>query len=112
MASSRLALGVVLLLVAAASGAAAFRTGNTTAIHIGNTKACIAGYGGLEDPGLSYKLCIPSWVAFTPNGTLFGEAALNHAAVSPGTAVSGFKRVLGSKYQLVFFPPPPTSMDV
>ncbi|KAM3214058.1 hypothetical protein ACQJBY_066464 [Aegilops geniculata] len=97
MASSRLALGALLLLVAAASGAAAFRTGNTTAIHIGNTKACIAGYGGLQDPGLSYKLCIPSWVAFTPNGTLFGEAALNHAAVSPGTAVSGFKRVLGSK---------------
>ncbi|KAF7110977.1 hypothetical protein CFC21_111033 [Triticum aestivum] len=89
----------VLLLIAAAPGAAAFRTGNTTAIHIGNTKACIAGYGGLQDPGLSYKLCIPTWVAFTPNGTLFGEAALNHAAVSPGTAVSGFKRVLGSKYQ-------------
>ncbi|XP_044444308.1 luminal-binding protein-like [Triticum aestivum] len=97
MASSRLALGVLLLLVVATSGAAAFRTGNTTAIHIGNTKACIAGYGGLEDLGMSYKLCIPSWVAFTPNGTLFGEAALNHAAVSPGTAVSGFKRVLGSK---------------
>ncbi|XBI03286.1 hypothetical protein VPH35_131720 [Triticum aestivum] len=87
----------VLLLIAAASRAAAFRRGNTTAIHIGNTKACIAGYGGLQNPGHSYKLCIPSWVAFTPNATLFGEAALNHAAVSPGMAVSGFKRVLGSR---------------
>ncbi|KAM0915598.1 hypothetical protein ACQ4PT_010758 [Festuca glaucescens] len=76
-------------------GDAAFRTGNTTAIYIGNTKSCIAGYGGSEDLDTSYKLCIPSWVAFTDNGTLFGQAALKHAAVSPGTAVSGFKRVMG-----------------
>jgi hypothetical protein len=81
-------------ILAAASGAAAFRTGNTTAIHIGNTKSCIAGYGGPKDPDTSYKLCIPSLVAFTDNGTLFGQAALKHSAVSPGTAVSGFKRVI------------------
>ncbi|XP_047085887.1 luminal-binding protein-like, partial [Lolium rigidum] len=36
-----------------------------------------------------------SWVAFNNNGTLFGQAALKHAAVSPGTAVSGFKRLMG-----------------
>ncbi|CAM0875984.1 unnamed protein product [Alopecurus aequalis] len=93
MATHLLSLGFLLLI--AASGAAAFRTGNTTAIYIGNTKSCIAGYGGLLDPDTSYKLCIPSWVAFTDNGTLFGQAALEHAAVSPGTAVSGFKRFIG-----------------
>ncbi|CAM0870670.1 unnamed protein product [Alopecurus aequalis] len=65
------------------------------AIHLGNTKSCIAGYGGRSDPYTAYQLCIPSWVAFTDNGTLVGEAAMNHAAVSPGTAVSGFKRLFG-----------------
>lgn len=65
------------------------------AIHLGNTKSCIAGYGGRWDPYTAYQLCIPSWVAFTDNGTLVGEAALQHAAISPGTAVSGFKRLFG-----------------
>uniref|UniRef100_A0A453J5C0 Uncharacterized protein n=1 Tax=Aegilops tauschii subsp. strangulata TaxID=200361 RepID=A0A453J5C0_AEGTS len=70
------------------------------AIHLGNTKSCIAGYGGRLDPYTAYQLCIPSWVAFTHNGTLVGEAAINHAAVSPGTAVSGFKRLLGIRQDL------------
>ncbi|KAM0841531.1 hypothetical protein ACQ4PT_058960 [Festuca glaucescens] len=83
-------LSLAFLLLTAAWGAAAFRTGNTTAIYIGNTKSCIP-----SDLDTSYKLCIPSWVAFTKNGTLFGQAALKHAAVSPGTAVSGFKRLMG-----------------
>ncbi|XP_047083525.1 heat shock 70 kDa protein BIP2-like [Lolium rigidum] len=65
------------------------------AIHLGNTKSCIAGYGGRWDPYSAYQFCIPSWVAFTDNGTLVGEAALQHAAISPGTAVSGFKRLFG-----------------
>ncbi|XP_044983853.1 luminal-binding protein 5-like [Hordeum vulgare subsp. vulgare] len=121
-AISRIYLGVVLLLAVAASTtsrvaafglprglrpghcASVFRTydtaspfmsGNTTAIHIGNTKSCVAGYGGRLDPHTAYQFCIPSWVAFTDNGTLVGEAAMNHAAVRPGTAVSGFKRLFG-----------------
>ncbi|KAF7051086.1 hypothetical protein CFC21_059365 [Triticum aestivum] len=121
-ATRRIYLGVLLLLAVAASttsGAAAFglprglrpghcasvfrtydtvspfMTGNTTAIHLGNTKSCVAGYGGHLDPHTAYQFCIPSWVAFTDNGTLVGEAAMNHAAVRPGTAVSGFKRLLG-----------------
>nr|XP_040242264.1 heat shock 70 kDa protein BIP2-like [Aegilops tauschii subsp. strangulata] len=109
-------LGVLLFLAMAASGAAAFglprgvspaycaneflqyqgiSQNEKAAIHLGNTKSCIAGYGGRLDPYTAYQLCIPSWVAFTHNGTLVGEAAINHAAVSPGTAVSGFKRLLG-----------------
>ncbi|XP_020163284.1 heat shock 70 kDa protein BIP2-like [Aegilops tauschii subsp. strangulata] len=121
-ATRQIYLGVLLLLAVAASttsGAAAFglprglrpghcasvfrtydtvspfMTGNTTAIHLGNTKSCVAGYGGRLDPHTAYQFCIPSWVVFTDNGTLVGEAAMNHAAVRPGTAVSGFKRLLG-----------------
>ena len=71
------------------------------AIHLGNTKSCIAGYGGRSDPYTAYQLCIPSWVAFTDNGTLVGEAAMNHAAVSPGTAVSGFKRLFGIRFSFL-----------
>jgi heat shock protein 5 len=71
------------------------------AIHLGNTKSCIAAYGGRSDPYTAYQFCIPSWVAFTDNGTLVGEAAMNHAAISPGTAVSGFKRLFGIR-QVVF----------
>ncbi|XP_037428492.1 heat shock 70 kDa protein BIP2-like [Triticum dicoccoides] len=109
-------LGVLLFLAMGASGTAAFGLprgvspaycaneflqyhgishNEKAAIHLGNTKSCIAGYGGRLDPYTAYQLCIPSWVAFTHNGTLVGEAAMNHAAVSPGTAVSGFKRLLG-----------------
>ncbi|XBH58716.1 hypothetical protein VPH35_080104 [Triticum aestivum] len=131
-------LGVLLFLAMAASGAAAFglprgvspaycaneflqyhgiSQNEKAAIHLGNTKSGIAGYGGRLDPYTAYQLCIPSWfsgqnrkvIVFchvsvkcdsfwlnTPhNGTLVGEAAINHAAVSPGTAVSGFKRLLG-----------------
>jgi hypothetical protein len=75
-----------------------FRSGNTTGIYLGNTKSCIAGYGGRQAPNTKYQFCIPSWIAFTGNGTVVGEAALNHAAVSPGTAVSGIKRILGLGY--------------
>ncbi|KAL6610670.1 hypothetical protein ACP70R_040639 [Stipagrostis hirtigluma subsp. patula] len=108
----------LLVLAAAAAGAAAFGVprgapkeycfrycspqesapfvlGTAVAIHLGNTKSCVAGYD--HYPGTNYyQFCIPSWIAFTDNGTLSGEAARNHAAVSPGTAISGFKRLLGA----------------
>ena len=78
-------------------GSAPFDLGTAAAIHLGNTNSCIAGYD--VDPatgagGNYYQLCIPSWVAVTENGTLAGEAAMNHAAVSPGTAISGFMRFM------------------
>uniref|UniRef100_A0ACD5WQE8 Uncharacterized protein n=1 Tax=Avena sativa TaxID=4498 RepID=A0ACD5WQE8_AVESA len=76
-----------------------FITGNTTAIHLGNTKSCIAGYGGRLDPYTAYQFCIPSWLALAGNRTLVGEAAKKHAAISPGTAISGFKRLLGTSFR-------------
>ncbi|KAL6620806.1 hypothetical protein ACP70R_035945 [Stipagrostis hirtigluma subsp. patula] len=75
---------------------APFVLGTAVAIHLGNTKSCVAGYD--HYPGTNYyQFCILSWIAFTDNGTISGEAARNHAAVSPGTAVSGFKRLLGAR---------------
>ncbi|CAN6348897.1 unnamed protein product [Urochloa humidicola] len=69
--------------------------GSVIAIHLGNTNSCVAGYG----PGkTTFQFCIPSWVAFTENGTttLVGEDARNHAgADSESTVVFGFKRLLG-----------------
>ncbi|CAL4896857.1 unnamed protein product [Urochloa decumbens] len=68
--------------------------GSVIAIHLGNTNSCVAGYG----PGkATFQFCIPSWVAFTEDGTtLVGEAARNHAGADPeSTAVFGFKRLLG-----------------
>nr|CAB3496774.1 unnamed protein product [Digitaria exilis] len=68
--------------------AAPFYLGTAAAINLGNTNSCIAGYDFA--PGSTYyQFCIPSWVAVTDNGTLSGEAAMDHAALSPGTAISG-----------------------
>ncbi|KAL6620805.1 hypothetical protein ACP70R_035944 [Stipagrostis hirtigluma subsp. patula] len=120
MAAHRLVVRVVLLMAAAAGAAAfgvrkgapaefcfrrydpktsaPFTLGTVAAIHLGNTKSCVAGYD--DYPGTNYyHFCIPSWIAFTDNGTLFGEAARNHAALSPGTAVSGFKRLIGARLE-------------
>ncbi|CAN6341011.1 unnamed protein product [Urochloa humidicola] len=116
MMGRRLLLTLVLL-IAAASGAAAFGIrrvpadycfrynipaapfylGTAAAIHLGNTNSCIAGYD--LDPGNSYyQFCIPSWVAATGNGTILsGEAAMGHAALSPGTAISSFMRLLDQR---------------
>lgn len=86
--------------------AAPFDLGTAAAIHLGNTNSCIAGYDldprtgtgtGTGTGGNYYQLCIPSWVAVTENGTLAGEAAMNHAAVSPGTAISGFMRFMNRR---------------
>jgi heat shock protein 5 len=67
---------------------------SVVAIDLGNTNSCVAGYA----PGKTVPttFCIPSWVAFTDDGTvLVGEAARNHAGAHPESAVFGFKRLLG-----------------
>ncbi|KAK1602379.1 hypothetical protein QYE76_016530 [Lolium multiflorum] len=68
------------------------------AIDIGNTNSCVAGYADGRAQTM-FQLCIPSWVAFTGNGTLLvGDDARNHAAVNPGSAIFGFKRLLGKRW--------------
>ncbi|XP_066358083.1 luminal-binding protein-like [Miscanthus floridulus] len=54
--------------------------------------SCVAGYTGsgktTDNDDTMFQLCIPSWVAFTDNGTaLVGEAAKNHAAADPEAAM-------------------------
>jgi heat shock protein 5 len=66
------------------------------AIDLGNTNSCIAGYAPAKTGLTTFQFCIPSWVAFTDDGTtLVGDAARNHAAAHPEDAVFGFKRLLG-----------------
>jgi endoplasmic reticulum chaperone BiP len=78
--------------------AAPFLLGSAAAIHLGNTNSCIAAYDFRLGSHEYYQLCMPSWVAVTDNGTILsGEAAMNHATVSPGTAISGFTRLLNQK---------------
>lgn len=71
-------------------GPAPFLLGSAAAIHLGNTNSCIAAYDFRPGSPEYYQLCMPSWVAITDNDTILsGEAAMNHATVSPGTAISG-----------------------
>ena len=86
------------LRVARTLGPAPFLLGSAAAIHLGNTNSCIAAYDFRPGSPEYYQLCMPSWVAITDNDTvLSGEAAMNHATVSPGTAISGFTRLLNQK---------------
>ncbi|TVT98995.1 hypothetical protein EJB05_55624, partial [Eragrostis curvula] len=62
--------------------AAPFALSTAAAIHLGNTKSCIAGYGSGDHPPRQHQ------------GTLSGEAALKHVVLSPGTAISGITRLL------------------
>ncbi|CAL4896859.1 unnamed protein product [Urochloa decumbens] len=70
--------------------------GSVIAIDLGNTNSCVAGYGPGKTDLTPFQFCIPSWVAFTEDGTtLVGDTARNHAAADPESTVFGFKRLLG-----------------
>ncbi|XP_066162725.1 heat shock 70 kDa protein BIP3-like [Oryza sativa Japonica Group] len=70
------------------------RLGTVIAVDLGNTNSCVAGYGDEADAPPLFRLCIPTSVAFTGDGdALVGEAAKNHPA-----AISGFKRLLGTRF--------------
>ncbi|WVZ91408.1 hypothetical protein U9M48_037585 [Paspalum notatum var. saurae] len=80
--------------------AAPYPLGSAAAIHIGNTNSCIAAYDFHPGTNDYYQLCIPSWVAVKADGaTVAGEAAMEHAAASPATTVSGFTRLLHLRLQ-------------
>lgn len=88
-----------------------FPLGTAAAIHLGNTKSCIAGYGsGGGDP---YRFCIPSWVAFLTHRhppvdvdvdvPLVGEAARDHESIPSWTAISGFMRLINRRCLILLF---------
>ncbi|TVU40244.1 hypothetical protein EJB05_13697, partial [Eragrostis curvula] len=80
----------------------AFSPGRVVAIDLGNTNSCVAGYAS-GDADAMFCICIPSWVALSDDGTLLvGEDAKNYAAVHPGAAVYGFKRLFGKRLNYAF----------
>ncbi|KAL6880471.1 hypothetical protein ACP4OV_012036 [Aristida adscensionis] len=90
------------LLVADVEQLVMLPSGSAIAVDLGNTNACVAGYTG-GDAQAMFHLCIPSWVAFRDDSAvLVGEDARDHAAVDPQAAVSGFKRLLGRRFDNVF----------
>jgi molecular chaperone DnaK (HSP70) len=44
----------------------------------------------------------PSYVAFSPEERLIGDAAKNQAAMNPRNTVFDAKRLIGRRYELVF----------
>ena len=78
----------------------ATKLGTVIGIDLGTTYSCVGVYknGHVEiianDQG---NRITPSWVGFTDNERLIGEAAKNQAAVNPERTVFDVKRLIGRK---------------
>ena len=70
-------------------------------IDLGTTYSCVAIFknGGVEViPNEMGSRITPSYVSFTDEERLVGEAAKNYATVNPDTSIYSIKRLIGRKF--------------